>query len=133
MKAVNAEIITIGDEILYGQIVDTNSAWMGTELTKLGIKVKQITSISDSAGHIIAALDDARTRADIILITGGLGPTKDDLTKDVLTAYFHTSLKLHEPSLADIAAIFEKRGIEVTELNRQQAFLPESCTPVRNI
>jgi nicotinamide-nucleotide amidase len=133
MEAVNAEIITIGDEILYGQIVDTNSAWMGTELTKLGIKVKQITSISDSAGHIIAALDDARTRADIILITGGLGPTKDDLTKDVLTAYFHTSLKLHEPSLTDIAAIFEKRGIEVTELNRQQAFLPESCTPVRNI
>jgi nicotinamide-nucleotide amidase len=132
MEAVNAEIITIGDEILYGQIVDTNSAWMGTELTKLGIKVKQITSISDSAAHIIAALDDAKTRADIILITGGLGPTKDDLTKDVLTAYFHTTLKLHEPSLADIAAIFEKRGIEVTELNRQQAFLPESCTPVRN-
>ncbi|NDK56205.1 competence/damage-inducible protein A [Pontibacter sp. BT213] len=133
MEAVNAEIITIGDEILYGQIVDTNSAWMGTELTKLGIKVKQMTSISDSAAHITAALDDAKTRADIILITGGLGPTKDDLTKDVLTAYFHTSLKLHEPSLADIAAIFEKRGIEVTELNRQQAFLPESCTPVRNV
>ncbi|MEJ8757360.1 competence/damage-inducible protein A [Pontibacter sp. H259] len=133
MEAVNAEIITIGDEILYGQIVDTNSAWMGTELTKIGIKVKQITSISDSAEHINAALDDAKTRADIIIITGGLGPTKDDLTKDVLTAYFHTSLKLHEPSLADIAAIFEKRGIEVTELNRQQAFLPENCEPVRNL
>ncbi|HEY4650038.1 MAG TPA: competence/damage-inducible protein A [Pontibacter sp.] len=133
MEAVNAEIITIGDEILYGQIVDTNSAWMGTELTKIGIKVKQITSVSDSAEHIVAALDEAQTRANIILITGGLGPTKDDLTKDVLTAYFHTSLKLHEPSLADIAAIFSKRGIEVTELNRQQAFLPESCTPVRNV
>lgn len=133
MEAVNAEIITIGDEILYGQIVDTNSAWMGTELTKLGIKVKQITSISDSAAHILAALDDARTRANIILLTGGLGPTKDDLTKDVLTAYFNTSLKLHEPSLADIAAIFSKRNIEVTELNRQQAFLPENCTPVRNV
>ena len=133
MKSIIAEIITIGDEILYGQIVDTNSAWMGAELTKIGIKVKQITSVSDSAEHIIAALDDAKNRADVILITGGLGPTKDDLTKDVLTAYFHTSLKLHEPSLADIAAIFSKRGIELTELNRQQAFLPESCTPVRNV
>ncbi|WP_266202588.1 competence/damage-inducible protein A [Pontibacter kalidii] len=132
MKAVTAEIITIGDEILYGQIVDTNSAWMGTELTKIGVKVKQITSISDNAGHIVQALDEAKTRADIILITGGLGPTKDDLTKHVLADYFHTSLRLHEPSLADIAALFKVRGIELTELNRQQAFLPESCMPVRN-
>lgn len=133
MEAINAEIITIGDEILYGQIVDTNSAWMGTELTRIGIKVKQITSISDNAAHIVAALDDARTRANIILITGGLGPTKDDLTKTVLTTYFKTELQLHEPSLADVTEIFKKRGIEVSELNRQQAFLPASCTPVRNV
>jgi nicotinamide-nucleotide amidase len=133
MKAVIAEIITIGDEILYGQVVDTNSAWMGTELAKAGIKVKQITSISDSANHIVQALDDAKTRADIVLMTGGLGPTKDDLTKNVLTGYFHTTLKLHEPSLADVEAIFKKRGREITELNRQQAFLPEACTPVRNV
>jgi len=133
MDAVNAEIITIGDEILYGQIVDTNSAWMGTELTRIGIKVKQITSISDSPAHIVAALDDARPRADIILITGGLGPTKDDLTKTVLTGYFKTKLKLHEPSLADVTEIFKVRGLEVSELNRQQAFLPEKCTPVRNV
>lgn len=133
MKAVTAEIITIGDEILYGQIVDTNSAWMGTELTRIGIKVKQITSISDSVEHIVQALKDAEARADIILMTGGLGPTKDDLTKHVLADYFHTSLKLHEPSLADIAALFKQRGIDLTELNRQQAFLPESCTPVRNV
>lgn len=133
MKAVIAEIITIGDEILFGQIVDTNSAWMGTELTKIGIRVKQITSISDSAEHIIKALDDAKTRADIILITGGLGPTKDDLTKMVLTGYFKTKLKLHEPSLADVTEIFKARGRELTELNRQQAFLPETCTPIRNV
>ncbi|WP_439881718.1 competence/damage-inducible protein A [Pontibacter sp. MBLB2868] len=133
MKAVIAEIITIGDEILYGQIVDTNSAWMGTELTRIGIRVNQITSISDSAEHIIKALDDASTRADIILMTGGLGPTKDDLTKTVLTGYFHTTLKLHEPSLADVTEIFKARGRKVTELNRQQAFLPEACTPVRNV
>ncbi|WP_299824202.1 competence/damage-inducible protein A [uncultured Pontibacter sp.] len=133
MKAVIAEIITIGDEILYGQIVDTNSAWMGAELSKAGIKVKQITSVSDNAGHITEALDNAKTRADIILMTGGLGPTKDDLTKDVLTAYFHTTLQLHEPSLADIAEIFKNRGRELTELNREQAFLPAACTPVRNV
>jgi nicotinamide-nucleotide amidase len=133
MKAVIAEIITIGDEILFGQIVDTNSAWMGTELTKIGIRVKQITSVSDSTEHIVEALDQARSRAGIILITGGLGPTKDDLTKTVLTSYFNTTLKLHEPSLADVTEIFKSRGREVTELNRQQAFLPESCTPVRNI
>ncbi|PRY13262.1 competence/damage-inducible protein cinA [Pontibacter ummariensis] len=133
MKAVLAEIITIGDEILFGQIVDTNSAWMGTELTKIGIRVKQITSVSDSPDHIVEALDSAKTRADIILITGGLGPTKDDLTKHVLAEYFHTTLKLHEPSLADVTAIFEKRGRALTALNRQQAFLPESCMPVRNV
>ncbi|GAB3535446.1 competence/damage-inducible protein A [Pontibacter brevis] len=133
MKEVIAEIITIGDEILYGQIVDTNSAWLGTELTKIGVRVKQITSISDSADHIVQSLNDARTRADIILITGGLGPTKDDLTKHVLADYFNSTLKLHEPSLEDITAIFRKRGIAVTELNRQQALLPEVCTPVRNV
>ncbi len=133
MRAVLAEIITIGDEILFGQIVDTNSAWMGTELTNIGVRVKQITSISDNPDHIVQALDDAKTRADIILITGGLGPTKDDLTKHVLTAYFHTTLKLHEPSLADVTAIFSSRGREVSELNRQQAFLPESCVPIRNV
>ncbi|WP_237717787.1 molybdopterin-binding protein [Pontibacter sp. BAB1700] len=133
MKAVYAEIITVGDEILYGQIVDTNSAWMGTELTKIGIRVKQITSVSDEASHIVQALDDARSRADIILITGGLGPTKDDLTKNVLADYFHTELKLDEQSLADVTELFKSRGYALTELNRQQAFLPASCTPVRNV
>jgi nicotinamide-nucleotide amidase len=133
MKAVYAEIITIGDEILYGQIVDTNSAWMGTELTKIGIRVKQITSVSDEASHIVEALDNAKTRADIILMTGGLGPTKDDLTKDVLADYFHTELKLDEQSLADITELFKNRGYGLTELNRQQAFLPASCKPVRNV
>jgi nicotinamide-nucleotide amidase len=133
MKTVYAEIITVGDEILYGQIVDTNSAWMGTELTKIGIRVKQITSVSDEANHIVEALDNARSRADIILITGGLGPTKDDLTKNVLADYFHTELKLDEQSLADVTELFKSRGYALTELNRQQAFLPASCTPVRNV
>ena len=84
-QEVSAEIITIGDELLYGQVVDTNSAWMGEELGKIGIKVKQITSISDSPDAIEEALDTAKTRAQVILMTGGLGPTKDDLTKHTLT------------------------------------------------
>ncbi|PVY41717.1 competence/damage-inducible protein A [Pontibacter virosus] len=133
MKAVYAEIITVGDEILYGQIVDTNSAWMGTELAKIGIRVKQITSVSDEASHIVEALDSAKTRADIILMTGGLGPTKDDLTKNVLADYFHTELKLDEQSLADVTELFKSRGYELTELNRQQAFLPATCKAVRNV
>ncbi|CAN5726388.1 competence/damage-inducible protein A [soil metagenome] len=133
MNQVYTEIITIGDEILYGQIVDTNSAWMGAELGKIGIKIKQITSISDDESHILRALDEACTRADVILITGGLGPTKDDLTKKALTRYFHTELVLHEPSLADVTLIFSRYGRELTEVNRQQAFLPAACEPVRNI
>ncbi|QMU30035.1 competence/damage-inducible protein A [Adhaeribacter radiodurans] len=130
---VLAEIITIGDEILYGQIVDTNSAFIGTELGKIGIKVKQITSVSDDATHIKKSFDDARSRANIILITGGLGPTKDDLTKSTLAQYFGVGLKLDEQSLLDVTEIFRRHGREVTELNRQQAFLPENCEPVRNV
>jgi nicotinamide-nucleotide amidase len=130
---VLAEIITIGDEILYGQVVDTNSAFMGTELGKIGIKVKQITSVSDDPTHIVQALDAACTRADVILITGGLGPTKDDLTKTTLAKYFNVGLKLDEQSLVDVTEIFKKYGRELTELNRQQAFLPENCLPVRNV
>jgi len=83
-----AEIITIGDEILIGQIVDTNSAWMATELNKIGIRVKQISSISDDKEHILKALAEAASRASIIFITGGLGPTKDDITKKTLAEYF---------------------------------------------
>ena len=83
-----AEIITIGDEILIGQIVDTNSAWMAQQLNAVGIRVKQISSVSDDKAHILAALNEARSRAQIILITGGLGPTKDDITKTTLAEYF---------------------------------------------
>lgn len=132
-NTVLAEIITIGDEILYGQVVDTNSAFMGAELGKIGIKIKQITSISDNPAAIKKALDDARSRADVILITGGLGPTKDDLTKKTLAEYFGVGLKLDEQSLADVTDIFKRYGRELTELNRQQAFLPENCQPVRNV
>jgi len=127
-----ADIITIGDEILYGQIVDTNSAWLGTELTKIGLKVRQITSISDNPEHIMQTLDEVKQKTAVIFITGGLGPTKDDLTKHTLCRYFNTELILHEPSLVHITELFKRYGREMTELNRQQAFLPANCTPVPN-
>lgn len=132
MNVILADILTIGDEILYGQVVDTNSAWMGTELARIGIKVRQITSISDNPEHIIQALNEIRSQSDLILITGGLGPTKDDLTKHTLCRYFNTQLVLDEPSLAHLTDMFRSRGRELTELNRQQAFLPAACKPIAN-
>jgi nicotinamide-nucleotide amidase len=131
-KLPNAEIITIGDELLYGQVIDTNSAFLGQELGKLGIRVRQITSVSDRADEIVTALDLARTRADVVLTTGGLGPTKDDLTKHILTEYFGTELVLNESSLRDVEAIFARFNRPMLEVNRQQAFLPATCTPIRN-
>jgi len=129
---MNAEIITIGDEILIGQIVDTNSAWMATELNAIGVKIVQITSISDNPGHLIEALDNARKRADIVLMTGGLGPTKDDRTKNVLVSYFSSKFVTDEPTLEHIKSFFLKRGAEITPLNAEQALVPECCTVLKN-
>jgi nicotinamide-nucleotide amidase len=96
VKKVLAELISIGDEILYGQIVDTNSQWMSVELDKIGIKVIRKTTVGDLEEEILTALAEAEKRADIILITGGLGPTSDDLTKPCLAKYFNCELKIHE-------------------------------------
>jgi nicotinamide-nucleotide amidase len=133
MRPVFAEIITIGDEILYGQIVDTNSAFMGTELGKIGVRVKQISSVSDDAEAIVQAVEEAQTRADLILITGGLGPTRDDITKKTLAEYFKCGLELDQNSLEDVTELFKARGRELTEVNKQQAYLPTACKPIRNI
>lgn len=127
-----AEIITIGDEILIGQIVDTNSAWIGVELNKVGVKVKQITSISDDAAHIVTALDEAQKRADIILITGGLGPTKDDITKHTLAKYFNMPLRLDEETLAHVKLFFEKLNRPMIDVNIKQAEVPDGCTVIKN-
>jgi nicotinamide-nucleotide amidase len=126
------EIITIGDEILIGQIVDTNSAWMGKELNKIGISVKQITSVSDNAEHIIQALDEAQKRANIILITGGLGPTKDDITKLTLSKYFNMPLRRDAETLAHVESLFAKLNRPMIDLNRRQADVPDGCTVIQN-
>jgi nicotinamide-nucleotide amidase len=126
------EIITIGDEILIGQIVDTNSAFIGQLLNMNGMSVKQISSVSDDRGHILAALDEAKKRADIILITGGLGPTKDDITKKTLCEYFKTSTRFDEEAYQDVVNIFATYGKEVTPINRLQAEVPAICEVIRN-
>lgn len=127
-----AEIITIGDEILIGQIVDTNSAWMAKELNLIGIKVKQITSVSDDADHITEALVLAEKRAKVILITGGLGPTKDDITKITLAKYFNMGLRRDEDTLAHITEIFKRHNRPMIESNIKQADVPEGCTVIKN-
>lgn len=132
MKPILAELLTIGDEILYGQIVDTNAQWMSVELDKVGIKVIRKTSIGDQESEILTALAEAEKRADIILITGGLGPTSDDITKPCLSKYFNCELKIHEEALAEVREFFVSRGRELTETNRQQAALPVCCTKITN-
>ncbi len=132
MKAILAEILTIGDEILYGQIVDTNSQWMSVELDRVGIKVVRKTTVGDREDEIMTSLAEAEKRADIILITGGLGPTSDDLTKPCLAKYFNCELKIHPEALAEVTEFFVTRGRELTEVNRQQAALPVCCTKITN-
>lgn len=127
-----AEVITIGDELLIGQVVDTNSAWLGKELNNIGVRIQQITSISDSRNAILEALKNAEQAADIVLITGGLGPTKDDITKHVLAEYFNTELEYNEEIYLHVKSFFDKRGIVMAEVNKYQAHLPKSCNILKN-
>jgi len=132
MKKILAELLTIGDEILYGQIVDTNSQWMSVELDKVGIKVIRKTTVGDVESEILTAFAEAEKRADIILITGGLGPTSDDLTKPLLAKYFNCELVINEEALQEVSEFFKSRGRELTEINRQQAALPTACEKITN-
>ncbi|WP_226389501.1 competence/damage-inducible protein A [Penaeicola halotolerans] len=132
MRTIKAEIITVGDELLYGQILDTNSQWMSAELDKIGVRVVRRTTVGDIAEDMLTAFKEAESRADIILITGGLGPTKDDLTKPLLAQYFNCGMEMVPEALEEVRQYFEKRGRELTELNRQQAVLPTKCTYIPN-
>ena len=116
-----AEIITIGDELLIGQTVDTNSAWLGAELAKIGVTVYQVTSIPDERERILQALANAESRVQLVLMTGGLGPTTDDITKPTLCAYFNTTLERNTAVLQEIEGFFTRAGLPLLEVNRQQA------------
>ncbi len=129
---MNAEIITIGDEILIGQVIDTNSAFLASELNKIGISVIQITSVPDISENIKASLDAASVRADLIICTGGLGPTSDDITKHTLAEYFNTRLVVNPYAIDSIRALLEARGVNVNERNLKQAELPEKCEVLHN-
>ena len=129
---INAEIITIGDELLIGQVVDTNSAWMAEKLNEYGIGLYQITSVHDDRAHIIAALDEAFGRADIVLTTGGLGPTKDDITKNVLCEYFGTHLIEDARVRAHIAELYKDRPDILNKLTSTQWMVPECAKILEN-
>ena len=130
---MNAEIITIGDEILIGQIVDTNSAFLGKKLNKIGISIYQISSVQDDKTQILEALKAAEQRADIVIITGGLGPTKDDITKHALCEYFDDQLISNQTVLDHIEYLFKNHiNTPISDLNRNQALLPSKSTIFMN-
>ena len=129
---MKAEIITIGDEILIGQIIDTNSTWLSQQLTSLGIDVLKTSSISDDPDAINKALDLSLTEADLVLLTGGLGPTKDDLTKKTLADYFGHSMYFDQDLFFKISSYLKKLGLPVTELIRQQCFMPSDIELLEN-
>ena len=129
---MNAEIINIGDEILIGQIVNTNASWMAEQLILASIEVSRIITISDDKEEIINAIDSALKTSSIILITGGLGPTKDDITKETLAEYFNCKLVFNEETYQQVQELFKLRGYKVSAINRKQAEIPENCTPLQN-
>lgn len=128
-----AEIITIGDELLLGQTIDTNSAWLGTELNRYGIRIKKRCAVADDAHEIKQALDAAFSRVDLVLMTGGLGPTKDDITKKVLCDYYRCGEREDAEVLALLERYFRDRGRVMLEINRGQAVLPEACETLMNL
>jgi nicotinamide-nucleotide amidase len=129
---MQAEIITIGDELLIGQVVDTNSAWLGQMLNKCNIKVKRINSIGDDASEIKEMLSNCLKRSELIIITGGLGPTKDDITKKTLKEYFGMEWRIDQDVINQLEMYFKNRGRQLMEVNKVQAELPSECLTLFN-
>ena len=132
-ERVNASIITIGDELLIGQTIDTNSAWMAQELNKMGIWVKRRVAVGDVWDEIWKTLDEESNASQIILITGGLGPTADDITKQLLCDYFGGKMVVNEDALQNVITIFKKYiNRPMLEVNLKQAEVPDVCTVIQN-
>jgi len=127
-----ATIITIGDELLLGNTIDTNSAWIASQLYKVGIEVVKTYTISDKSSEIVYCLGEAKAKSDLILITGGLGPTSDDITKETLAKYFGTKLVFNQAVSDEVSLFFSKRGLPYTERNKTQAMLPENAKILEN-
>src|SRR5215218_8228279 len=131
-QEVNASIITIGDELLIGQTIDTNSAYIATTLNKIGIWIKRRVAVGDVKEEILRALEEERRTSQIVLITGGLGPTGDDITKPVLCSYFNAHLVVNQDALENVKAIFRKINRPLSEQNTRQAEVPHNCTVLQN-
>lgn len=129
---MDVEIITIGDELLIGQVVDTNSAWMGQALGNEGFHVTRKVTVGDVEADMLSAFGEAIGRSSIVLVTGGIGPTKDDITKKTLCRFFGTELRFSEEVLANIEEMFRTTGKEMNPLTRNQAYVPENCTVIQN-
>lgn len=129
---MNVEIITIGDELLIGQVIDTNSAWIGQTLGNEGFRVVWRTTVGDNEQDMLDAFDAAIKRAQIVLVTGGIGPTKDDITKQTLCKYFQTKMRFSQEVYDNIETLFSKSGKVMNELTRNQALVPVDCTVIQN-
>ena len=129
---MKVNIINIGDELLIGQVVNSNAATMSQKLTAAGMEVNEVLVVGDRGDAITGALRRSLADSDAVLITGGLGPTKDDVTKKVLCDYFHSTLVENAEALANVERIFAARGYELTPINRQQAWVPACCTMINN-
>ena len=129
---MNVTVVSIGDELLIGQTVNTNASWIGQEISKIGGNVIEGLTISDKAQDILTTVDYALNTSDVVIITGGLGPTKDDITKHTLANYFETELEIHQPTLEKITSYFTMRNRPMLESNIQQAELPKNCTILTN-
>ncbi len=129
---MKAALLTIGDELLYGQTINTNAAWMGEQLAQIGIKAHEVLTVSDEEQHILNGLIRMKYVADLVLITGGLGPTTDDVTKKALCKFFNVEMKMNDVILNALEDFFSKRGLPMLESNRQQANLPENCLALKN-
>ena len=129
---MKAQIITIGDEILAGQTVNTNAAFIGEKLTDMHFNMIRSSTIRDNEDEILAEFKSALDKNDLVIVTGGLGPTHDDLTRKCIVKFFDTELELNENVLSDIKALFEKKGMEVSNINKDQAFVPKGAVVLRN-
>ena len=132
MKIITATILTIGEEILYGHILDTNANFISNAFSEIGVKVVMHLSVGDIFNDIMDALRIAGSRSDVVLITGGLGPTNDDITKKCLSNHFNSEIKLNRKVFEDLSAYFKKRGFPFTESNQNQAYLPEDAIVIPN-
>lgn len=129
---MKAEIISIGDELLIGQVVNTNASWIANQLNQAGVEVNRIITISDKETAITDAITASLNYAEIVILTGGLGPTNDDITKKTLVRFFNGKLILHQPTAIQLETFFRNRGIQSNRLNKMQAYIPDNCTPIIN-